>query len=152
MSLLWKCELISKNSFEFLKFFVNFDTVVTYHNLLLEVYVIHTRRRKITITIFFWNFGIVPATQTFLRHLHQLLLSTFYSLKTSLGWHLYSAWCSSLTFFLGSMSKGFRVLLLGNSVSDSELLKEVLELLSAICRCYFLHMLLKSKHKIYLMF
>ena len=79
MSLLWKCELISKNSFEFLKFFANFDTVVTYHNLLLEVYVIHTRRRKITITIFFWNFGIVPATQTFFLCFHRITEPTTFT-------------------------------------------------------------------------
>ena len=41
-----------KNSYEFLTFFDNFDTFVTYHNVLLEIYLIHKHR-------------IVPATQTF---------------------------------------------------------------------------------------
>ena len=133
--------MISKNSFEFLKFFVNLDTAVTYHNLLREVYVIHTSRKKMSLQ---FSSGIsklslqhklsssVSISLQNLRHLHPLLLLTLYSIKTPLGWHLFSAWCSSLTFFLGSMSKGFRVLMLGNSVTDSELLKEVLELLSAM--------------------
>ena len=133
--------MISKNSFEFLKFFVNLDTAVTYHNLLREVYVIHTSRKKMPLQ---FSSGILKLSLQHklsssvsiglqnLRHLHPLLLLTLYSIKTPLGWHLYSAWCSSLTFFLGSMSKGFRVLMLGNSVSDSELLKEMLELLSAM--------------------
>ena len=50
---------------------------ISYHNILLEVYFTHTQLHtethlhthtrthvQITTIIFFWNFGIVPATQT----------------------------------------------------------------------------------------
>ena len=48
-----------------LKFFDNFETFITYYNVLLEVSFIHTHTQKITIISFFWNFGIAPTAQTF---------------------------------------------------------------------------------------
>ena len=130
-----------------------YDAFAIHHNFLLDVYLIYI--------IFFWNFGIVLATQFFFLCFHRLTKPTTFKpaamanplfAQNVLVWHLYSVQFSSLTFFLGSMSKGFRVLKSGNSVSDSELSEQVLELLSEMWQTlFFLHMVIKSKCKIYLM-
>ena len=62
----------NKNCYELLKFSNNVDTFITYHNVLLEVYFVHayththththTHTQNAIIMVFFWNFGIVPAT------------------------------------------------------------------------------------------
>ena len=52
--------------------------------------------------------------------------------KTSLGWHKYCVYFLPLTFFLGSMLKGFRVLKWSNSVSDFEYSEGVLSVMFII--------------------
>ena len=86
------------------------------------------------------NFGIVPATQTFFLCFHRLTTTTF--MPAVMAKPLFAQNVLELTlvlcvffnvdFFLGFMSKGFRVLKSGNSLSESKLLEEVLELLSAM--------------------
>ena len=98
--------------------------------------------QKITTLIFFCNFGIVHATQTFFLSFYQLTKFTAFTpavmtksllAQSILGLILVLRIVSlSLTVFLGSMSKGFKKLKSGNSVSDLKLSEEVLELLSAI--------------------
>ena len=58
------------------------------------------------------------------------------------------------TFFyrtsLVAPSEGFRILKSSNSVSDSELLEKCLDYHQLCCRCCFLHIVIKLKHKTYL--
>ena len=57
------------------------------------------------------------------------------------------------TFFyrtsLVAPSEGFRILKSSNSVSDSELLEKCLDYHQLCCRCCFLHIVIKLKHKTY---
>ena len=58
---------------------LDFNTFITEHNVLLEVYLIQTHTHKTTITIFSWNFGIVPATQPFCFCFNQLTKPTTFT-------------------------------------------------------------------------
>ena len=129
-----------KNSYEFLQFFDDFDTFITYR-VLLEVHFIHTNAHKNYYYNFSWNFGTEPTTKTlflcfyFLTITHHISVSYYdQPLFAQNVLELALILCIVFIgdFFLGSLSKVFRVLKSGNSVLDAELSEEVPKLLSVL--------------------
>ena len=104
--------------------------------------ILYTRTHtKITIIIFSWNFGTETTTKTlflcfyFLTTIHHISVSyydqTLFA-QNVLELALILCIVFIADFFLGSLSKVFRVLKSGNSVLDAELSEEVPKLLSVL--------------------
>ena len=131
-----KVETNIKNSYEFLKFFVNFHTFLKYHNTLLEIYFIHTLTGKKLPN--FLKFRNCPCNTNFLPLFPSAdktlrICNSYYdqpSVRSKLSWVDICTVNSFYCWFF--MLKGFRVLRSSNSVLGSKLSEDVLELVSAM--------------------